>query len=200
MSKKTLIIITEYYSLENVNENITTLNNFNDLKGHGTEEVIKLDEEEIIFVWDRDENNRSERDDWWNHFLQRKNDEVWYVIHHSKGIKPKEIPDSLKCKNGVHTPNDLVYSKAINIILDNNNNKKERIIKAVFTDSDNINAALEFLHACLDGKDKADVAKLKHFSNFEQINALYDKLNNEPASAIYVEILKQLRDEVLKKI
>jgi hypothetical protein len=192
-----VIIITDYFSLRNVNDQIKDLNGIAKLKGKGTEDVIEFSDG-IILVWDRYED---EWKDWWTKFLKKKKDDVWYVIHHSRGIGSEgdlENTDTLKSKKGAHIPECPVYSNAAAILLDDDSNKKERVISSVF--SEKLDLALDFLRSCLSGKDKADVNKLKGFANFSAIKKRYAELDGDCTSDSYINALSKLRDVVLKEI
>jgi len=203
MKKQKIVIITEYTSFKEVcGDNINKISGFDNLEIQGFLKYEKpeliavdnLDDTEIIFVWDRyGEENQPLK--WWKDFLQKykKENEKWYVIHHTKGIMPEE-QESIVPIQGAHIRNNLVYGNAIAILFDDEKNKKERIIKEVF--KSNFEAILEFLHNCL-------VEKPKNFKNLEDEKIKTDglpELKGNPNEPDYITSLTNLRDELLKRV
>jgi len=138
-----LIITTNYSSLRTVDERVKDSPIFCALKINGTAEFVNFDKE-IILVWDRkkddcgDCGDRERRDcgncrGWWENFTKQKNkNEVWYVIYHSRGIKPAKEAGIFESREGWHDSNCPVYGKTVSILLDEADNKKERIINEIF--------------------------------------------------------------------
>ena len=185
-----LIIITSYSSLQKVDNNVLTLNNFESLKDE-EKEFVKFNDE-IIFVRDRREEIWTQ---WWDEFLNKKpKNEKWYVIHHTRGIQPEQS-DSIICKEGINESTNPVYSKVVEILLDEKKGKKERIIWEVFKPP--LEAVLEFLHGCLDKEPgESDYKKLTEVG----IDANLPELKGEPYSEKYFESLEDLRDKLFDKI
>ncbi|MDH6357789.1 hypothetical protein [Parabacteroides sp. PF5-9] len=203
MNDSKLIIITDYYSLQQVDDRVEQLQGFDNLENKGylkfdsgrLIDVETLDDTEIVFVWDRfsDEVSDSARKTWWeNIFLTlKKADDKWHIIHHSKGLMPNKS-ESILCRKGAHIPNDPRYGVATKVLLDTEDNKKERIIKSVFT----IEPILAFLHGCLEKKpEQVDFEKLEDVGI--DISSL-PQLNGELCDERYFSSLSALRDELLK--
>ena len=205
MKNQKLIIITDCDSLGDVDRNAENFANFEKLESkaflkfenNGLVEVDELDDAEIVFVWDRFEKVETEDiQDWWNTFLEkRKNGEKWYVIHHSKGIQPAPSDsDSVIYKSGTHAESNPVYGKVVAILLDNEDNKKDRIIKEVFTPK--LEYILAFLHSCLE--DAPNGEKCREYK--EKIEIEYDlNLEGDFLSDKYLQSLNALRDKLLKE-
>jgi hypothetical protein len=153
-------------------------------------QLVMIDE--IVFVWDRNVRGSVQNPEWWaNTFVPlKKQDEKWYVVHHSKGVQPKES-DSIILKKGTNVPNDHVYGKVVSILFDSDGKKKGRIIEEVFT----LETILVFLHACLE--KKPEVADLKKFEEKTSISVLPEELKGELYSDEYFKSLSELRGRLL---
>jgi len=197
-----VIIITNSDQLKDVNNSVK-FDGFDNLQKAGflifadrkLGATNNLDDAEIVFVWDRSiGDGEIQNPEWWNDtFLpMKKEGEKWYVIHHTKGIQP-QVTDSIILAHGIHVPDDAVYKEVCSILLDTEDNKKERIIKKVFDYKSKLNAVIEFLHACLNkSPDFTDFQKLKEAGYTDKLTSLEGELY----SPTYFDSLVQLREKL----
>jgi hypothetical protein len=116
---------------------------------------------------------------------------------------------------GQHEPNDKYYpliSEIAKSWVQNEDGKQgfdddkykiafDKLAEVIFDEKiEELNPVLEFLHNCLEGKEKADINKLQHFQNFSTIKNLYNELSGDFISNEYIETLEKLRDEVLSEV
>jgi len=111
--------------------------------------VSTLQEGEIFFVIDS-----MTREDYDKFLTTRKQDQLLYILYHIKGgkfnidftsKKEFEFPEI-----GQHIKDGgSKYREVTQILTDNQNDKKRRIIDLIFKRHNKLNVALEFLHECL---------------------------------------------------
>ena len=148
-----------------------------------------LDNAEIVFVWDRNiGEDEVDNPYWWNDtFLpMKKEDEKWYVIHHTKGIQPKAT-DSIFPTQGKHIVGNPIYSNVCKILLDNDGDKKERIIKSVLFPI-KLN---DFLNICNNRKPNTEDFQILTDAGYPD---KLSELEGEYSTSTYFESLKQLSD------
>ena len=168
-------------------------------------EVDNPNDAEILFVWDRHKNANAL--EWWsNIFLSfKKDDEEWYVIHHDKGIKPQKS-DSIICRKGMHSKKNFLYYTVVAILLDDEDRKKERIIKEIFVPP--LESVFKFLNECSipNNHDASFIqAKEKLYSINDEIKSLVkefliNKYSGKTRLDEYETDLSDFKDKLLKEV
>lgn len=204
MGNEKIIIVTNISQLSDVNSS-ATFDGFENLKNNGfmifTDGKLvtasDLKDADIVFVWDRNTGRITNTPEWWaDIFLSLKNNDKWYVVYHSKGLNSQYIQSSatMVCRQGEHKAGNFVYREIVKILLDNEKNKKERIIKSVFS----LEPVLEFLHGCLVKQpEKEDYEKLQEAGI--DPDKLKNKITVERSDSSYDNALTALRKELLNE-
>jgi len=203
MNTKVIIITTES-KFKDVNDS-AKFDGFDKLKEKGflifedgkLVPADNLDNAEIVFVWDRNEGGEVENLDWWDtSFLSMKKSdgEKWYVIRHTKGIQP-QVTDSIFPIEGRHTVGNPIYSKVCEILLADDGDRKERIIKEVVFKI-KIEAISEFLEIC-NTKRSPDCDDFNKLNNAGIDVESLPKLEGSFESDKYIQSLSKLTDELM---
>lgn len=169
--------------------------------------VSALQDGEIFFIIDS--MNQEEYDQL---LTTRKHDQLLYILYHIKGgkfnidftsKKEFEFPEI-----GQHIKDTgSKYKEVIQILTDNNNDKKKRIIDLIFKSNYKLDSGLKFLHSCL-----VESTVPKNTKNLDGILELDTKCTKGKANGLtinsLIRILKKdynednlisLRDGVLEK-
>lgn len=174
--------------------------------------VEKIEEADIFLIKD----DISQRD--LERFIKEFEGELYILKHNSpvylKSVKtsddfmkaifnqPPQFKFTVHIKHGMHELNGEYYPEVVTILEDENNNKFDRILKAVFTGNEKLNAALEFLHECIgEGEPEIETLNKAGFNldakaeGKSSLNELINKLKN---GGDRIQIVKNLRDVLLE--